>query len=277
MIIRLLFLLMLLPTGLPAQFSTAVQKLAPGGMAFFSSWQTGILNNNNGIQSTFGGYDEVHALLVPQEGMSSLPPGAHSFYVELTMDDRKPVLTQVDLPPLGPQHSAIAIPIFPGADNNVLPELAGMMALLLNSSTNKALQHQFRVRVFAPEGKRLLAEGGFETTASFVVARFHDPEVLEKTRELPPPPDEATAAYLSSVLTKDYAHLRLLRAFCWRGWAESAEQPSVQTCVVVFQVQDSQGRCYAGRSTLRRKVKKNGNFGPISGVLWPNLQEDCGD
>jgi hypothetical protein len=273
---QLLLLWLCVPLWVCGQYSSAVQAVAPGGMAFFTKWQTGLLNNNNGIQSSFGGYDAVHALLVPHEGMSSLPQGAHSFVVELVMDDRLPVQVQADLPPLGPQHSAIAIPLFPAADDNVLPELAGAMALLLKSSHNNALEHQFRVRVYVPGTRTLLAEGGFMTEASFVVDRYRAAEEVPKLRELPPL-DSAAADYLRAAVARDYPHLRLVRLSCWRAWAEPSAQPGVQTCLLAFQVKDAGGRCYSGFTWLSRKVKSNGKAGRISGLPWPNLREDCND
>lgn len=267
------FLLLLLPIGLSAQFSTAVQKLAPGGMAFFTDWQTGILNNNNGIQSTFSGYDEVHALLVPRDGMASLPPGANAFLVEILMDEAQVLEVPVELPPLGPQHSAIAIPLYPSVRNNVLPELAGTFELLFKRLSRNQLQHTFRIRVYLAEGKRYLAEGGFATDASFVGDRFGAEE------DLPPVADQAldgeTEAYIRDILAKDYSHLRLLNLHFVRPWPAEAQQGGTHVCVVRYVVQDARGVCFSGASQLSRKFKKNGEAGKINGVLWPNVRTSC--
>lgn len=271
-----LLLLFVAPLFLCGQYSTAVQPIRLGGMAFFSKWQTGHLNDNNGNKATFDGYDEVHALLVPEMGMEGLPEGAHSFIVEIRMDGGAAVQVQADLPPLGPQHSAIAIPIFPSADHNVLPELAGAVALLLKTSKSKALQHEFRVRVYEMAGRRSLAEGGFTTEASFVVDRFEAAESVPKLAGVAPPPDSAASDYVRAALARDHGHLRLVRMACLRDWATPEGEGSLQTCFVSYQVQDAGGRCYTGATWLRRKVKKNGKPGGISGTVWPNVREDCG-
>lgn len=269
---QLLLLCLCLPLWVCGQYSSAVQAVAPGGMAFFTKWQTGQLNNNNGIQSSFGGYDAVHALLVPEMGMAGLPPGANAFLIELTLEGQQTVQVEIELPPLGPQHSAIAIPLFPSAGSNVLPELAGMVALLLQSPGSKTLQHHFRMRVFLAEGRRFLAEGGFSTEASFRTDRFAAAPTPDKAAPQSPDPD--AEAYVRTALARDYAHLRLHSLVCTQAWADAPD--GTRACMVRYQVQDAGGRCYTGETRLVRKAKKNGDLGKVGGVIWPNVQGECG-
>lgn len=272
-----LILALLSPLALLAQFSTSVKEIAPGGMAFFTKAQSGRLNDNSGGKAAFGGYDEVHALLVPQAGMGSIPVGENRFLVEIWLDDALPTEVTIELPPPGPQHSALAIPLYPNATRNVLPALAATFDAIFAAPSFNATQHWFRIKVYLVAGRRYLAEGGFSTDAGFMGNRFAEADKNQETDVVSVVPDAATQTYVTDELARDYGHLRLRTVVLAQAWAEE-KGPSTGTwsCVVRYQVQDAAGRCYSGETRLERKVKKNGEEGKIKGELWPNRRGDCG-
>lgn len=273
---RLLFLLLTLSQlAAWAQQNYAPSRLPPGGMAFFTSSKSGFSNSVINAESSFSGFEDVYALLVPQIDPLKLPPG-NAYLVEVWMDGIRRGEVEILLPPRGPLDDAIAFPVYPSHRDHHLRQLGKLMDLLLEAPPGQRPTHVFVLKVALTEGKLYLGEGMFHTEAGFVGGRFErDKETVLTPAATPQPGDAELQAYLADKMARDYGHLSLRSHVLLAPWQDDPQVAKLKSCRVRYVVQDKAGNCYAGESELKRRVKKTGEFGQIIGEFYPNQPVAC--
>jgi hypothetical protein len=263
------------PLTLAAQYSSAVNHVRAGGMAFFPMAQSGQMTSNLGAKTSFSGHEGVYALLVPQIPMSKLP-AYQAYLVEVWMDDQKRAEVEVNLPPLGPQHSGIAFPVYMQQKNHPLPRLGKVFDLLLDASQTGSLAHRFLLKVYLAQDRIYLGEGGFDTASSFVAGRFQEGDAaVPLPGPVPITADAETEEFVRQTLGHDFSHLSLRTLVLPAPWQVCPPESKVLACKIRYQVQDQAGNCYQGESQLTRRLKKTGESGPVIGMLWPSVQVKC--
>jgi hypothetical protein len=269
------FLLCMAFLAAPAQNSRTPNTIPPGSIAFFTSAENGHMASSMGASSTFSGFDDVYALVVPPFDMEKLPPG-NAYLVEVWMDGIKRGVVQIALPPAGPMDDAIPFPLYPNHGDDHYPQLIGLMDMLLDAPMHQRVAHSFYIRVALAESELYLAEGRFQTDDNFYGGRLkEDRKVVLAPLPSPQPCDAETMDFLVVRLRLQYMDLTLHKAELLADWQAETEGGKLFKCQVRYVAQDKAGRCYEGISELRRYKKKTGEMGVIVGSLWPNRLVGC--
>lgn len=270
-----LLLLCLAALAVPGQYSNSTNAIPPGGMAFFTMPRSGAINSSIGAVTSFSGFDDIFARVVPPFDLDKLPPG-NAYRVEVWMDGMLRGAVEIALPPLDPLDKVIAFPLYPHGGHAHYPELIQLMDLLLDAPMHQRVAHSFRIRVSLAAQELYLGEGRFQTDANFYGSRLKSANKLTLTPLVSPQPcDAATMDFLVGRLRVEFMHLTLHKAEMLADWQPDEPGSKGYSCEVRYVVQDKAGKCYTGSSILGRRLKKTGEMGVIAGYLWPNRMVGC--
>lgn len=270
-----LFLLCMAVLIAPAQYNHTPNSIPPGSIAFFNMAQNGRMASSMGASSTFTGFDDVYALLVPSFDMKKMPPG-NAYLVEVWMDGVKRGVVQIALPPAGPMDAGIPFPLYPNHGDDHYPQLIGLVDMLLDAPMHQRVAHSFVIRVALADGELYLGEGRFQTDANFYGNRLKAPsKIAPAPLATPKACDAETMDFLVGRLRLQYMDLTLHKAELLADWQADEPGSKGYSCQVRYVAQDKAGRCYEGISVLGRRMKKTGELGVIAGELWPNRMVGC--